>query len=564
MDSTPVGAADPSGPLRAQISNLLSLFALSTMLFDRQDEHEILGLVLTSVQSLCSCEAVAGLLARGTEVIPIFLGPLGRSPDLVAQVEALDGLDGQVALEECPWAWAYALSGLGGRAGYLVVAAAAEPPQDDRFLMKVLAQQAGAALASARLCASVRQHSLDVDSLNRQLTATVSELQWQTRSQEVIARVSSSGRGEEGIALAVHELTGLPVAVEDRFGNLRAWAGPRRPDPYPKADGRRRTQLLRRARSARSPVRDRGRLVALAQSRGDVLGVLALEDPDDRAGARELFALENGAMALSIELNHLRTLAEMQLRMRRDLVDDLISGSAAGSAVVRAEALGHDLQRCHRVVVVQGSRPGVDAVARAVGRSAGERDMGSLLAQRSATVVLLAAGPERSLSPDQWGDFHRAVAGQLRSGSTSVGVGGVAQVPEDLSRSYGEAMQALAIRRGSRQPDGVTVFEHLGIYRVLATGSDHRDIEQYVREWLGELIDYDAAHRSHLVATLSEFCDCGGGYDRTAEALEIHRSTLRYRLQRIRDVMGRDINDVEIRFNLHVATRAWRVLEGLR
>jgi DNA-binding PucR family transcriptional regulator len=62
------------------------------------------------------------------------------------------------------------------------------------------------------------------------------------------------------------------------------------------------------------------------------------------------------------------------------------------------------------------------------------------------------------------------------------------------------------------------------------------------------------------VNTLSSYLDCGGSYDDTAEVLTIHRSTLRYRLQRIREVSGFDLNDVEARFNLHVATRAWRVV----
>ena len=39
-----------------------------------------------------------------------------------------------------------------------------------------------------------------------------------------LTRVALEGQGQEGIAQAVHGLTGYPVAIEDRFGNLRAWA----------------------------------------------------------------------------------------------------------------------------------------------------------------------------------------------------------------------------------------------------------------------------------------------------------------------------------------------------
>jgi hypothetical protein len=39
--------------------------------------------------------------------------------------------------------------------------------------------------------------------------------------------------------------------------------------------------------------------------------------------------------------------------------------------------------------------------------------------------------------------------------------------------------------------------------------------------------------------------------------LSIHRSTLKYRLQRIRELSGYDLNDPETHFNLQLATRAW-------
>ncbi len=62
--------------------------------------------------------------------------------------------------------------------------------------------------------------------------------------------------------------------------------------------------------------------------------------------------------------------------------------------------------------------------------------------------------------------------------------------------------------------------------------------------------------------TLFQYLECGGRYDATAAALAIHRSTLRYRLQRIREIGGTDLRDVDSRLNLHVAARVWEVLGG--
>ncbi len=58
----------------------------------------------------------------------------------------------------------------------------------------------------------------------------------------------------------------------------------------------------------------------------------------------------------------------------------------------------------------------------------------------------------------------------------------------------------------------------------------------------------------------ARYFDCGGNYSETAESLAIHRRTLRYRLQRIREISGHDLTNVEDRLNRQVATRMWKII----
>jgi DNA-binding PucR family transcriptional regulator len=66
------------------------------------------------------------------------------------------------------------------------------------------------------------------------------------------------------------------------------------------------------------------------------------------------------------------------------------------------------------------------------------------------------------------------------------------------------------------------------------------------------------------VPTLTAFLDLGQAYEPTCTAVAIHRSTLKYRLQRIREISGHDLSDPDTRFNLQLATRAWRTLCAVR
>jgi sugar diacid utilization regulator len=559
--STAVTGTDSWG--RAQLSNLYGIFVLSMMMFDGREADDILRLAATSVASLSPCTVDAMYLQIGGE---LRRSTPNQRPDaaLDAAVSRLTGDGGRIRAVNCGWRWAFVLRGLGGVSGCLVLRADAAPSTDELFLLKVLGQQTAAALNSASLHKREREHGVELRQLNderaaanAELSALVARLKQQQNVHEVLTTVSASGAGEPGIAHVLHELTALPVVIEDQFGNLRAWAGPGRPEPYPKPTARNREELLRRATALGRPLREKDRLISLVKPRHEVLGVVALIDPKRTAADQEIFALEYGTTVLALELSHQRNLAEAELRLHRDLVDDLIVGTDDESAYARADAAGHDLRGPHHVVVVQWrGRRTDDAVAEAVSHTVASLQMKSLTARRSGMVVLLVQD-----RPDGDG-LHQALAAQLGSRTGAIGIGGSCETPCEFPRSYSEALRALNIRQGSRSPHGATAFDQLGIYRILDTGESREEIEAFVREWLGSLMDYDAQKHADLVRTLSQYLECGGSYDETAAALVIHRSTLRYRLGRIREITQLDLNDVDSRLNLHVATRAWQVLQG--
>ncbi|MFC5952918.1 PucR family transcriptional regulator, partial [Pseudonocardia lutea] len=473
---------------------------------------------------------------------------------------------GAAAAAGAAWVMVYALRALGGPAGQLVVSCAQEPTREELVVLRILVQQTSLALTTARLRrgerTAVRERGTASPGENDRLAAVVADLQRRREAHERLAAAVAAETGEAGIAAEVHRLTGLPVAVEDAFGGLRAWAGPGRPENPVRTVRRRRTALLDEACRSPRPVRDRDRLVAVARPRDEVLGVLALVDPEGRAGEYETFVLQHGALMLTVELSHQRNLAETELRLRRDLVDDLLAGTDAVGARARAEALGHDLTSPHRVLVLRW--PAEDGLVRAV-EHATRATLGTtaLLARHPDGVVLVAPEPEESNGRCPWEELHRAVTDRVRGDGGAIGVGAVCRDPAGLARSYQEARRALTVRLGSGRPSGVTRYEDLGIYRVLTVDGDDGEVRGYVREWLGSLLDYDTTSGSELVRTVWQYLEQGGNYDATARALVIHRSTLRYRLRRIREISGHDLGAVDTRLNLHVAARAWHLMHGV-
>jgi sugar diacid utilization regulator len=394
--------------------------------------------------------------------------------------------------------------------------------------------------------------------LNCDLRRTVRRLERRMDVHTRLTQVTIDGRGQQGIADALFELTGYPVAVEDRFGNLRAWAGPSRPDPYPKDPPMRREQLVRRLYWAHGALRDRGRLLAVVRARGEVLGVLGLIDPSARAGEHELVAVDFGCKVLAMELAYLRCVAESQARRHGDLVEALLNGTEEASVLAYADGLGYDLAQPHWFVAAEGTGATTDdELLHCVRRAVREMSAGELVVPRDGLVVVLA---DRALD---WEELRRWVHRQLTGGGCRLGVGGRASGRAELVRSHREAMLAIRMLRLYSTQDRCLSFDGSGVYRLLSGLEDLAQVEAYVREWLGTLIDHDARRGGDLVRTLTEYLDRGGSWEAAAASLFVHRSTVKYRLQRIREITGLELNDPNIRFNLQLATRAWQTRQAL-
>jgi sugar diacid utilization regulator len=545
------------------VSDLYGLFTLSTMMFGARDGPAILRLCASFLPALGPLRVEAAYLVVGDDVSAVDVGTT-PADDLVNSVAQAGSTGGDLQLDGRGWARAVPLVGLSGHRGYLAVSAPAEPQSYDCFLLDILGRQTGAALENAALYREVAQYAASLRALNRerddvnqQLSATVQDLERRSQMHELLTRASAADDVVEALVRTVRDLTGLTAGMEGAFGNVEHWAAAGRPEGYERISASIREEVSRAAlaRAGRA-VRVKDRVVALARPGNETLGAVVLVDPRRAAGDFEMFVLEQAAVLLGMELSHRRSLVEVEVRLRRQLVDDLVSGTDdVDSAVVRAAAVGHDLAGSHRVVVIhwQGL-PDVELLVSTVERVATHLELAALVARRAGNVVLLVAGdvPAREL--------YERICTDLRSTTGSIGIGARAE-PRAFPRSFEEAQHALGIRARSKNPFGSTRFEDLGIYRILAVG-DTSEVDAYVTQWLGVLIGYDATRHSSLVETLAEYLDHGGNYDQTAEALVIHRSTLRYRLRRIRELAGVDLTDVESRLNLHVATRAWRILEG--
>jgi len=556
-------ASAPSAVVsREHAAGLHRILALSMLMTESADE-QILHFATTSIPSLVPVCDVAGIFSTETGDWTLRSRRLEHDRRLRSALErqlaVLGQGGGRITVTGVSWAFAFSLGAVHGSVGFLVVLADREPSPEEQFLLQLLAQQTGVALSNARALTRGREAAAELSSINEALGRSLADVH---RMMEIHARVdevASSGRGQQALAHTLHELTGFPVAIEDRYGNLRASAPVDTEASRPKPDPSVRERLLKELAAQGGVGRHGDWILGLASPRADVVGTVALFDPDGRAGKYEIVALKHAATVLAMELARLASTAEAELRMGRDLVDELLAGTGNEEAVVqRAHALGLDLERSHRVVIVHGHGRSHtdDQFLHVVIRVAREMGAGSLVVGRGELVVIICPA---ELS---WNGLRESLLEELGDGRCLVSVGSPCDRPSEIPRSHREAKLAANLQRTAAAP-AVVAWEDLGIFRILSSVEDFTGVESFMAEQLGVLLDYDAKKSSNLVETLFQYLECGGSYADTCKALNVHRNTLKYRLQRIRDVAGCDLSDASTRFDLQLATRAWQVLKSL-
>jgi purine catabolism regulator len=155
-----------------------------------------------------------------------------------------------------------------------------------------------------------------------------------------------------------------------------------------------------------------------------------------------------------------------------------------------------------------------------------------------------------------------ALKSQTGERDIAVGIGRVHPGLASVKTAYQEARQALGMGTRLFGPDCLVFFGDLGIYRLLFRLHGTSDLESFYQDTLGALLEYDRKNGAELLKTLNAyFATCGSLTD-AAERLHLHRNTLLYRLHRVREIAGIDLDDPDVRLALQLALRIGETLQA--
>jgi purine catabolism regulator len=285
----------------------------------------------------------------------------------------------------------------------------------------------------------------------------------------------------------------------------------------------------------------------------------------ERAAPDELdqLAAERAALVCAVEMAKQQAVSAAEERLRGDFLNVLLTAGVSEAPIVERRALemGYSLQGHHVALLLDlGESPARarDVAGREIGSQFGTTKVRTLTCTHGSGLAVLCHADDRNA----WGAIEaqaRAICGRtmaiVPAAKAVIGIGGRGEGLGGLRQSFNQAQETLSLALELFDGGGVLTYGELPLYHLLRRLQDCEELEAFRRQTLAALEAYDRDHDAELVTTLEAYFRHFGNVSQTASSLHLHRNSLIYRLERLGDITGLNLDDEEDRFALQLALK---------
>ncbi|WP_064844073.1 MULTISPECIES: helix-turn-helix domain-containing protein [unclassified Rhizobium] len=285
----------------------------------------------------------------------------------------------------------------------------------------------------------------------------------------------------------------------------------------------------------------------------------------------DLLMLDSAKFALSVQMMRSFIRFRFETRTQSELFFEIVEArwGDAGDVAQRAQRLGLSFAVPQQMIVVDFP----DKTKAFGGASVDvEHTLTRIMQQASVQANLIAIdGGVVCLMPYDTSKRQERTAKLTR------------RIAEELGRYFGEAPVVVSGNRCDTLPDYPAAWERCGrMIRIgrsfgltgaisaqdfgplpmLVAASEAGDVRSFVQESVGAIAEHDRENGTPYMETLSTYLQEGCRSQACADTMGLHVTTLRYRLSRIQELFGVDVETPEKRFAVELAIRLHGVIDN--
>ncbi|MDX2564211.1 PucR family transcriptional regulator [Streptomyces sp. TX20-6-3] len=271
-------------------------------------------------------------------------------------------------------------------------------------------------------------------------------------------------------------------------------------------------------------------------------------------GTAERYAVHSAIALLTLTTERSRSLQAAEQRLGAAVLKLMLAGQPDHARAVAGDVYGGLLDAPFRLLVAEPAggdptgEPALQLLAEALESAAARAGEAVLTVPESEQRLVVLAADAGAVVAACEGYAER----DAEDAGLTIGLSAPAG-PITAAAAYKQAEQALSVAR--RRGKALVEHEDLAAGSVLPLLADDA-VRAFADGMLRALRDHDATGRGDLVASLRAWLSRHGQWDAAAADLGVHRHTLRYRMRRVEEILGRSLDDPDVRMELWLALKA--------
>ncbi|WHY01974.1 PucR family transcriptional regulator [Neobacillus sp. DY30] len=299
----------------------------------------------------------------------------------------------------------------------------------------------------------------------------------------------------------------------------------------------------------------------------------------------DFIILEQASTNIALERIKAKEIEEVKLKIRQDFFDDLLTGKITSSETIHTLSEMHGLHSNYMyyciVINIQSEEleKYEDMVARRVSLENKARKCVELIydyankadgevtcIHRNNRIIILIGQHENrpavsvNEAKQYTNNLYSILNKQISNSNFLIGIGRQYETIHSLHKSFSEANESIRLMQKFENSGGVSHFEDHSIYHFLDSNIKAPDLEEFFMKQLGKIYEHDQLHGTSYIITLENYFQNNLNISETAKAMFLHRNTLIYRIEKIKEILNSDLKNSEELLQIQLALKIFRLL----
>ncbi|MFC7681799.1 PucR family transcriptional regulator [Paenibacillus sp. GCM10028914] len=325
------------------------------------------------------------------------------------------------------------------------------------------------------------------------------------------------------------------------------------------------------------------RVIPIAAS-NDIYGYIVIWQSVRKLTEFDYINLQQASTIMALELIKAREIKELELRIKQDSFDDLLSGKITSQEALQTLCYLHGLNPSYMYysIVINIEVNEVAKIEDMITRkytmeSVAKKCVGIIYEmahkatgeikcfyRNNRVIILVGQNEDRPpITINEAKQYANELLDLLLNKTKEtflIGIGQQYSKISSLYKSFSESNEMIKLMQQKNLQNKVTHYEDYSVHHFLESNIKEAALEEFFRKCLGKVYDHDQIHGTSYMLTLENHFLNNLNVTETSKAMFLHRNTLIYRIDRIKEILNVDLKHSEELLRIQLALKIFRIL----